>query len=363
MNESKPQRGHKHRSGFTLIEVMAAVLLSAIVITVAVSFQINLGSATNSARERLRTQRQAVALLDRISRDLASTYFIAPNKRVKAGVHPWIFLTGRDFAPEGQSDKIKFITRNYQPQSLDRHASDLAVVAYYLTEESDRPGFKLMRWRETRMPQEYDPSFPAEDDPYADVIGENIASFTLTMIDNSGSEVGDWNSSRRGARNSVPVAVQIEISMLDPSQLDPDYDPDDFDNQSAFGSDADDDLEIDDEPNSNRKTYSKLVIIPLRPLDWSFLEAEVRAASTGDGTDEGDPDGDDDEDDFDSGNSEDDGDGGDDIRKIRGGSDGELELDDFSSLDGFNLNFKSPPVQSLAGTRHTRVESARRATS
>jgi len=284
-------QANSNRAGFTLIEVMAAVLLSGIVMSIAVSFQINLGSATNAARERLRTQRQAVALLDRLARDLASTYFIAPSERVKDGVNPWVFVTGRDFVGDDKSDKIKFITRNYQPQSLDGHASDLAVVAYYLTEELDRPGYRLMRWRDTHMPEVYDPSFPAEDSPQADIIGENLASFSLSLIDSGGGEVSDWNAmSKRGAE-SLPVAVNIEISMLNQYEIDLNYDPDGFDNQV----DDFEDLEIDDEPDSGRVVYSKLVILPLRPLDWSFLESQARTALGGDAPDGADDDDDDDE--------------------------------------------------------------------
>lgn len=284
------------RSGFTLIEVMAAVVLSAIVITIAVSFQINLGSATDAARERLRTQRQAVALLDRLARDLASTYFISPSKRVIAGVNPWVFLTGRDFVDDDHSDKIKFITRNHQPQNLDGHASDLAVVAYYLTEEPDRPGYKLMRWRKIRMPMAYDASFPAPDNEYADVIGENLASFSLSMIDASGSEVPEWDSDRKRGKHSLPIAVRIKISMLDPADLDPDYErdfdqeaEDEFDRDEfndGYADEEEDDLEIDDEADGEERTvYSKLVILPLRPLDWAFLESEARNAAPGEATD------------------------------------------------------------------------------
>lgn len=304
--QASPRRERSLRPGFTLIEVMAAVLLSGIVMSIAVAFQINLGSATDAARERLRTQRLAVALLDRISHDLASTYFIAPSERVIAGVNPWVFVTGREYVNEESSDKIKFITRNYQPQSLDGHSSDLAVVAYYLVKETDRRGYKLMRWRETHMPEQFDPNFPALDDINADVIGENLASFVVSLIDSNGSEVSEWYSVHRKGRDSLPVAVRLEITMLNQSEIDSSTDPDDFDSDGfdefdEFDEEPDtfDDLEIDDEGYSDRKVYSKLVILPLRPLDWSFLEAEVRTQRGGITAGEGD-------DDDESGNSEND---------------------------------------------------------
>ena len=142
----------RRRAGFTLIEVLGAVLLSAIVITIVLSFQINLGSAMQNSRERLREQRQAVALLDRVARDLLGSYFIAPSQlQATTQQSPWIFLTVQDFLEEQNDPKssnaIKFITRNYVPASFEGHSSDLAVVAYYIEPQEDRPGYKLMRWR------------------------------------------------------------------------------------------------------------------------------------------------------------------------------------------------------------------------
>lgn len=257
--------------GFTMIEVLAAVLLTSIVISVAVSFQLNLGTTTAIARERLRTQRHAVALLDRISRDLAGAYFIAATDSAARKTNPWIFLSDRHFSEDGNADAIKFITRNYRPQDLDGHNSDLAVVAYYLNPMEDSRGYELMRWRKPHMPQAYDPTFPELDDPDADVVGENLAYFGLSMIDVTGAEVPEWNSSLKQGRAALPIGVTIEIAMLDPREIDADPD-----------ADEDDDFDPDDENELGANIYSKTVVLPLRPLDWAFLESEARAgAATG----------------------------------------------------------------------------------
>jgi prepilin-type N-terminal cleavage/methylation domain-containing protein len=254
------------RRGFTMIEVLAAVLLTSIVISVAVSFQINLGTTTAIARERLRTQRHAVALLDRISRDLAGAYFIAATDNAARKTNPWIFLSDRHFGENGNADAIKFITRNYQPQDLDGHSSDLAVVAYYLNPMEDSRGYELMRWRKPHMPQVFDPTFPELDDPDADVVGENLAHFALSMIDVTGAEVSEWNSSLKQGRAALPIGVTIEIAMLDPREITADPDAEDDDN-----------FDPDDEDEAN--IYSKTVVLPLRPLDWTFLEREARAGA------------------------------------------------------------------------------------
>jgi hypothetical protein len=255
-----------------MIEVMASVLLTSIVISVAVAFQINLGTMTTIARERLRTQRQAVALLDRISRDLAGVYFIAAADRATGRANPWIFLSERHFNEEGESDAVKFITRNYQTQDLDGHHSDLAVVAYYLNPVEDSPGYQLMRWRKAHLPQKHDSSFPDLNDPDADVIGENLASFALTMIDQTGGELPVWDSRRFLGRAALPIGVKITISMLDASELSADPDAEDDEDEFDFA----------DEDETPANTYSKTVLLPLRPLDWTFLESEARAGAATD---------------------------------------------------------------------------------
>ena len=291
------------RMGFSMIEVMGAVLLTSIVISIAVSFQINLGSATQNARERLRSQRQAVALLDRMSRDIAGTYFIAP--RITNGAPestPWIFLTIQDFLDEGlasdSSNAIKFVTRNYVPQDIDGHSSDLAVVAYYVEPQEDRPGYQLMRYRSTHMPLVYDPSFPQADAPNTDVIGEDIASFKIRVINQTGGVDSKWSSIRKRGSVALPLGVKLEISMLTTDEI--------------IATELDEDFEIpierdeeDEEEDGDRKTFAKTVMLPLRPLDWSFLE-EIDNVEKTPIDDEEDPDEEDDEDDEDHEDDEDD---------------------------------------------------------
>lgn len=261
----------RRRAGFTLMEVMAAVLLTGIVVSIALAFQINLGSSMEGARERLRTERQAVALLDRMARDIAGAYFIVPSQGGQKAAEPWVFVSTRDFAADDEkSDGLKFITRNYRPRALDEHASDLAVVAYFLNPMPDAPGYELLRWRSPHMPQSYDRSFPSPDDPAVDVVGEGVWHFGVSMIDRDGVEIPEWNSALGGARRGLPMAVRLEISMLDPNW------------QKQFD-DGEFDADFDEyEPEEEPKVFSKLVDLPLRPLDWTFLAKDLQAQATGD---------------------------------------------------------------------------------
>ena len=100
-------------SGFTLIEVLAAVLLTSIVIGVAVALYINLSNATNTAAERTREIRHAVAILDRIARDLEGAYLLEKAPEVDPLEHPWVFVAEGRHSAEG-ADLLKFVTRNHR---------------------------------------------------------------------------------------------------------------------------------------------------------------------------------------------------------------------------------------------------------
>jgi type II secretory pathway pseudopilin PulG len=281
--------------GFTLIEIMAAVFLTSIVMALAISFQVSLGRGTSAARERLRYQRQAVTLLDRVARDLAGAYFIARADQTEATDHPWIFLaddlTG-DGSSSAKSNAVKFVTRNYQPQSLEEHASELAVTSYFLAKNEDDPGYRLLLWRKPRVPLVYDPEYPSPDDPLSEIVGENLASFELSFIDMNGGESNTWDSTQREGFDSIPLAVRIEIAMIDPNA-----DPDDLSAEIEP-----DDLEYSDSPDEDGdRLFSKTVILPVRPLDWLVLEEETYKAAN----DAGElPDDDESEDDSSHGNSD-----------------------------------------------------------
>ena len=74
----------KRHAAFTLIEVLAVVLLTGIVISIALSFYLDLSRASNRAAEQTRGTRRAATLLDRIARDFAGTRLPAQAGRARS---------------------------------------------------------------------------------------------------------------------------------------------------------------------------------------------------------------------------------------------------------------------------------------
>jgi len=113
------QACRRARTGFTLIEVMAVVVLTALVLGVTLDYYHDLSNASQHAMDRTREVRRATAILDRVAADLqGATLVVKPSGRDRLS-HPWVFLGENRVVAEG-SDRVKFVTRSYRPKRLSR---------------------------------------------------------------------------------------------------------------------------------------------------------------------------------------------------------------------------------------------------
>ena len=261
-------------SGFTLIEVLAAVLLTSIVIGVAVALYINLSNATNTAAERTREIRHAVAILDRIARDLEGAYLLEKAPEVDPLEHPWVFVAEGRHSAEG-ADLLKFVTRNHRPTLEDSHVSDVAVVSYALVEdESGTPDlFTIRRFSAPSLPDGLDRGYPAAEHEDAMVLAEGIYSFDVRFMQRGGAWTEEWDSSQLQQSGDLPVMAEIRIALANP--------------EAAF-------VDDDEEP----QVFARRVRLPLRPIPLQqLIETQIAALAAAEGQDldgDGKPDAEDD---------------------------------------------------------------------
>ncbi len=269
------------RRGFTLIEVMAVVAMIGVVFFVALNFYTDLARASQRASDHTRGIRRATAILDRVARDLEGAFLIAKPPEVDPIAFPWIFL-GETRLGGDASERLKFITRNHIPTRTESAETNLATVAY-LVEARPDDSVALYRWISPHLPESLDKSFPRENDPGAFLLAENLAYFGFRFLDENGELRSDWDSSMLLESSSLPLAVDIHVSLVG-------------------------DLTSDEgEPS----IYQRRVLIPVRPLDLVAL-ADPNHPIFGDGEGEQGEDGEDGEED-ESGRG-------------RGGSDGSGQL-------------------------------------
>jgi prepilin-type N-terminal cleavage/methylation domain-containing protein len=224
--------------GFTLIEMLAVVLLTALVLTASVNFYIDLTRQSTLAAELTRDARHAVALLDRVARDLEGSTLVEKPKEMDPLEHPWLFLAESSGGDAG-AERLKFVTRSHEPRSDEPGETDLQVVTWSAA-PGDAGDLVLRRSAANGLPEGLDRSFPDEQDEV--VVARGIARFGVRLLDETGEWKTSWDSSTLVDSSKLPLAAEIEVAFLPPEE--------------ALASDA-------EAPTP----YVRRVALPLRPID------------------------------------------------------------------------------------------------
>jgi prepilin-type N-terminal cleavage/methylation domain-containing protein len=251
-------RSARGLQGFTLVEILAVMFLTALVMTAAADFYVDLSHKSNLATQLLRDARRSVALLDRLSRDLQGAMLLVKPEEMDPLEHPWIFLAERG-SGEG-ADRVKFVTRSHRPRGSAEHESNLAVMAF-VTVPGDDGTSMLLRSVTPRLPEALDRDFP-RNETEADVLAEGLARFEMRFQTEEGEWTDEFDSSSLVYSGQLPVAVEIKL---------------------AFAVEGEDGLLEEGE------LYERQVPLPMRPIDLEAL-LEEEEGSDEDGESEEDED-------------------------------------------------------------------------
>jgi hypothetical protein len=248
-------RRARHRlAGFTLLEVLAVLFLTSLVIGVALDFYVDLSNQSAHASETTREVRRATGLLDRLARELERTLLVEKPPETDPLAHPWVFVAESRLASTG-ADRVKFVARrpaqHSQPQS-----SELAMVVFMLRESEDGEGYELLRWSSPGLPESLDREFPLPDDPDALVLARDLKHFALRFLDENGEWLSEWDSSQLLDSSTLPLAVEIELAMEPRGELLP--------------------------QEAEQLLYRRRVMLPVRPLDLvALFDPEAGADGAG----------------------------------------------------------------------------------
>ncbi len=202
---------HGHRA-FTLIEMLAVLFLTALVLWVAIDFFLDLSDASRAAVLRTRDGRQAAAILDRVARDLEGATLVVKPPELDPLDHPWLFLAEAQSGATG-ADRLKFVTRANRPRASQLHASDLAMVSYALVQNEDDETYRLMRSLRSALPEGLDRNIPSDERDGAVLFAEGLASFSVRLLDEEGGWVESWDSSTLTRASDLPVAAEITLAL------------------------------------------------------------------------------------------------------------------------------------------------------
>ena len=243
-----PTAPRSRSAGFTLIEMLAVILLTSIVMAAALTHYVNLSNVSQRATEQTAKVRRATAILDRVGRDVEGAMLHARPPGDEALGHPWIFFGEAEHSEAG-ADRLRFMTRGRKPRAGGGPQSDFEVVAYSLRRAGDEEeAFELMRWSSPTLPDGPERETPSDESEGAQLMADGLADFAVNFLDQFGESADSWDSSLLEDANNLPAAVDIEVAFYDP-----------------------------DDPEDEPQRFRRRIVLPVEPLD--IEELTVRLAN------------------------------------------------------------------------------------
>ena len=187
--------------GFTLVEVLIAVGITASMAVMTIGSLRSLDNASEAARLQDERFAGARVALTRLTREL-SMAFLSDNFDTKRYRDPPTLFVGRD-------DELLFTTMAHVRLYRDAKESDQSVVAYTLDSDPEHPGERaLFRREKPRLDDEPDRG------GRTDLVADHVTSLRLEYWDSRRKDwVREWTTRTSEHAKELPPRVRISLEM------------------------------------------------------------------------------------------------------------------------------------------------------
>lgn len=203
------RRALRSRAGFSLLEVMIAVTVLAMIAVMTWSAISQTVRSKEIVSARLDRHHALTAALERMSRELSMAFISAQVNPTESLVHAQTCFIGRD---RGRGDRIDFTSFSHQRLFADAHESDQNELSYFLTDDPENRGqMVLVRREQNRI----------DDDPQRggriEILVEDVTGFELEYLDPADQRwVTEWDTTNlTGQPNRLPAQVKIILEYRD----------------------------------------------------------------------------------------------------------------------------------------------------
>jgi general secretion pathway protein J len=204
------QRMGRRREGVTLIEVMVAITIFAVIGTMIYSTFVNTARHKQKVAEDIDRHHALEAALERMAREISMAFVSAQlNPSPTLQVTKTAFL-GTD---RGSRDRLDFTSFSHRRLYRNAHESDQNEISYFLANDPSDPGEMVLARREQNR---------IDDDPLSggrvDVLLDGVEGLELEYLDpTTNLWVQRWDTrSAAGQPNRLPSQVKIRIRVKDP---------------------------------------------------------------------------------------------------------------------------------------------------
>ncbi len=192
--------------GFTLIEVLIAIFIGAIILTVLYASFFQIVKAKERVEEELELYHEARVIMSKMTKDIVTAFPRGLVNSDETNITTPFFLGTRD----GNYSSLSFTALSRTPGHNSKE-SDQTEISYYLEPIPNSDLFALMR--------RDNPTIDNEEGGTQYPLSERIAGFNLAYITGTGSEdetgeyAYEWNSNETA---SMPAGVYIELILRNP---------------------------------------------------------------------------------------------------------------------------------------------------
>ncbi len=184
--------------GFSLIEVMVAVGITAVIGAMTIGSLRGLDHASTVARAQAERYAAARVALSRIAREVSMAFISDDFDRNHYRDRPTLF--------QGREDEILFTTMAHQRLYRDAKESDQSVVEYRVHSDPDTGEEALFRREKPRIDDEPDRG------GREDLVADRVTSFRLRYWDTKRNDWSrEWSTRSVDHANDLPSRVRIEL--------------------------------------------------------------------------------------------------------------------------------------------------------
>ena len=210
-------------TGFTLLEILIAIVIFAVLATIVYSTFNAVISKTNAIKAETSVDDMAATCLTRICRDLRAVYVeqYPLYKPPDSGdpQDPYRFAADMDYVGTERFSRLRFASNEHLPVSTGRPengsvSAELAQIRYHVDKSSASESGYVLKRGDTPFPYNISENPASDPDPEKDpVLCKGIAAFKLTCIDADGNASESWDSDSQALEYATPRAVRVELNI------------------------------------------------------------------------------------------------------------------------------------------------------
>jgi general secretion pathway protein J len=206
----------KHVRGFTLAEILIAIAIFALLVSIVMGSFSGVFSHTEELAIERSNNAMARSCLMRMATDLSNAYVEKPPffKPPEAMQDPSFYrFVAIDGAGSAATDvRLQFASRAHVDLGADKRQG-IAIIRYYL-EAMDEGADPLWRLRRADWLADAGPLPEPANDP---ILCENIRALKMTYLDAEGEASDEWDSSSADNGYATPRAVRIRLELASPA--------------------------------------------------------------------------------------------------------------------------------------------------